>query len=134
MSPSTLSTVTRRFKACGDHLDVESVVLKAQKEKKAARKEAAPAPRPQRPASAGDAAKRLRTLEQLREELTSRVEVAEARVSDIDALFCRPGYFDETAAEEVSARQRERTDLSAEVSRLLGEWESLEDEIGELSA
>ncbi len=130
-----LGTYEEYVQACGDdHLDVEGVVLKAQKEKKAARKEAVPAARPPRPATAGDAAKRLRTLEQRREELTTRVGVAEARVSDIDALFCRPGYFDETAAEEVSARQRERTDLTAEVSKLLREWEGLEDEIGELSA
>ena len=130
-----LGTYEEYVQACGDdHLDVEGVVLKAQKEKKAARKEAAAAPRPQRPATAGDRAKRLRTLEQRREELTSRVEVAEARVSDIDALFCRPGYFDETPAQDVAAQQRERTDLVGEVSRLLAEWEGLEDEIGELSA
>ena len=130
-----LGTYEEYVQACGDdHLDVESVVLKAQREKKAARKEAAARPPARRPASPGDAAKRLRTLEQRREELTSRVEVAEARVSEIDALFCRPGYFEETPAVDVATRQRERAELVDEVSRLLAEWESLEDEIGEISA
>ena len=46
----------------------------------------------------------------------------------------RAGYFDETATDEVAARQRERTDLTAAVHKLLEEWEGLEDEIGELSA
>jgi hypothetical protein len=90
-----------------------------------------PKPKTSRPA---DPAARLRTLEKKREELTLRIEAAEARVVEIDDLFCREGYFEDTPATEVSARQRERADLTDEVARLLAEWEGLEDEIGELSA
>jgi hypothetical protein len=129
-----LGTYEEYVAACGDdHLDVESVVLKAQKEKKEAKREAPapPKPKPTRPA---DPAGRLRTLEKKRGELTARIEAAEARVVEIDDLFCREGYFDSTAPDEVAARQRERADLTAEVSRLVAEWEGLEDEIGELSA
>jgi hypothetical protein len=57
-----------------------------------------------------------------------------ARLVEIDDLFCRTGYFEATAPDEIAARQRERADLTAEVSRLVAEWDGLEDEIGELSA
>jgi ABC-type multidrug transport system ATPase subunit len=126
-------TYEEYVQACGDdHLDVESVVLKARSEKKAERREAAE-PKRERAATASPAA-RLRTLERRREELTTRVQAAESRVSEIDELFCRPGYFDRTAPDEVAARRRERTALEEEVSSLLTEWEGLEDEIEQLSA
>ena len=125
-----LGTYEEYVQACGDdHLDVESVVLKARSEKKRRAVE----PKRERIPPAPPAA-RLRALERRREELTARVEKAEARVSEIDELFCRPGYFERTAADEVAARRRERTALEEEVSGLLAEWEGLEDEIGELSA
>ncbi|MBM4183205.1 MAG: ATP-binding cassette domain-containing protein [Gemmatimonadetes bacterium] len=129
-----LGTYEEYVAACGDdHLDVESVVLKAQKEKKEAKREAAPSQKPKvaRPA---DPAARLRTLEKQREELTARIEAAEARVIEIDDLFCREGYFEKTPKAEIASAERERADLSDEVARLLAEWEGLEDEIGELSA
>jgi len=128
-----LGTYEEYVAACGDdHLDVESVVLKAQKEKKDAKREAAPAkPKVARPA---DPAARLRTLEKQREELTARIEAAEARVIEIDDLFCREGYFEKTPKAQIASAERERADLSDEVARLLAEWEGLEDEIGELSA
>jgi ATPase subunit of ABC transporter with duplicated ATPase domains len=126
-------TYEEYVQACGDdHLDVESVVLKARGEKKAERREA---PEPKRePAATASPAVRLRALERRREELTSRVQAAESRVSEIDALFCRPGYFEQTAADEVAARRRERTALEEEVAGLIAEWEGLEDEIDQLSA
>jgi ABC-type multidrug transport system ATPase subunit len=132
-----LGTYEEYVAACGDdHLDVESVVLKARSEKtekKAKQREAPEGKLPKRDGSASPAA-RLKTLERRREELTARVEAAESRVAAIDALLCRPVYFEQTAADEVAARRRERTMLEYEVSGLLAEWEGLEDEIGELSA
>jgi ABC-type multidrug transport system ATPase subunit len=127
-----LGTYEEYVQACGDdHLDVESVVLKARTEKTKQR-EPKPA-HPAKPAPTQSPAARLRALERRREELTARVEAAEARVSEIDALFCRTGYFESTAADEVAARQQERSKLAAEVSSLLEEWEGLEDEIAQLS-
>jgi cell division septum initiation protein DivIVA len=75
----------------------------------------------------------LRALERRREELTARVQEAESRVSEIDELFCRPGYFEQTATSEVAARRRERTALEEEVASLIAEWEGLEDEIEQLT-
>jgi uncharacterized protein YlxW (UPF0749 family) len=128
-----MGTYEEYVAACGDdHLDVESVVLKARSEKKAERRELA---QPKRERSTpGSPAARLRTLERRREELTARVEAAESRVAAIDALFCQPGYFEQTSTDEVAARRRERTALEEEVASLLAEWESLEDEIEQLSA
>jgi ATPase subunit of ABC transporter with duplicated ATPase domains len=133
-----LGTYEEYVAACGDdHLDVESVVLKAQKEKKEKQADrrvtAAPSRLPQASGSK-QAASKLRSLERRREELTARIEAAEARVIEIDDLFCRVGYFESTPADEVSARQRERGELVDEVARLLAEWEMLESEIAEVSA
>jgi ATPase subunit of ABC transporter with duplicated ATPase domains len=132
-----LGTYEEYVQACGDdHLDVESVVLKARSEKTAekAKQREPKTAQPAKAAATQSPGARLRALERRREELTARVETAEARVSEIDALFCRAGYFESTAADEVAARQQERSKLAAEVSRLLEEWEGLEDEIEELSA
>jgi ATPase subunit of ABC transporter with duplicated ATPase domains len=137
-----LGTYEEYVATCGDdHLDVESVVLKAQKEKKedkkeksAVKREAAPKPKSAAPANPKEAAAKLRSLERRREELTKRIETAEGRVIEIDDLFCRPGYFESTAADEVAARQRERAENVDEVARLLSEWEMLEGEIEEVSA
>jgi ABC-type sulfate/molybdate transport systems ATPase subunit len=129
-----MGTYEEYVQACGDdHLDVESVVLKARTEK-AAVKTKQREPKTAKGAPTQSPAARLRDLERRRAELTARVEAAEARVSEIDALFCRPGYFESTAAAEVAARQQERSALSAEVSSLLEEWEGLEDEIADVSA
>jgi ATPase subunit of ABC transporter with duplicated ATPase domains len=132
-----LGTYEEYVAACGDdHLDVESVVLKAQKEKKekSALTPAPPPPRPQERANPKEAAAKLRSLERRREELTKRIETAEGRVIEIDDLFCRPGYFESTAPDEVATRQRERAEMVDEVARLLSEWEMLENEIEEVTA
>jgi len=133
---------------CGDdHLDAAQVVLKAKREKKAARAESrseatsgsAPASGASSAASgssgsSGAAARggnarvaNPRVLERRRDELTGRIETAEARVAEIDALFTRPGYFDQTPAGEVKRLQEERARLEDRViPDLMDAWEDVE--------
>ena len=105
--------------ACGDdHLDVDHVVLKA-----------APARKPKegRNARMGKAPSGRREREQRERhlaDLTERIDQAEARVGEIDALFCAPDYFTRTPAEEVRARQEERDRLQADLAGLMAEWEA----------
>jgi ATPase subunit of ABC transporter with duplicated ATPase domains len=121
--------------SCGDdHLDADSVVLKAKREEKRGReKESASGARrdggaPAREPARSDAAQRRR-LEQRRDEITAGIEAAEARVGEIDATFARPGYFQAAAPEEMASLNEERTRLQERVARLMEEWERLEGEL-----
>ncbi len=121
---------------CGDdHLDATQVVLKAKREKKAARAEAKSEGTGGRRASQGDARGDSRggkpsvnpmVLKRKRDELTSRIEQAESRVAEIDALFLRPGYFDETEPQQVKRLQEERARLVDRLPGLMAEWEEAE--------
>jgi ATPase subunit of ABC transporter with duplicated ATPase domains len=127
--------------ACGDdHLDADSVVLKARREdRKAKRKEpsgngngtgpAAPEPRRDR----ADGAARRGRLEKRRDEVTAEIDAAEAGILEIDQLFCRPGYYDETPAEAVAEANGRRASLQERVERLMQEWEKLEREIEQIA-
>ncbi len=110
---------------CGDdHLDVETAVLKAKREKRKAKR---------RPA-AGDRqmARRRGRLEKRRDRLTGEIEQAEARVHSINELFCNPGFFDKTPESEVRKLEREQKGLSGRVDELMTEWEEVEKELAEL--
>jgi ATPase subunit of ABC transporter with duplicated ATPase domains len=135
--------------ACGDdHLDVDSVVLKAGRTEKQGKKDAKPekSQKPERadgqkgrtragpvsgnggPRDPGSPASpaELKHLEARRDELTDRVDAAETRMAEIDAAFCEPGYYDRTPADAVATLEAERAELEATVERLMSEWESVE--------
>ena len=62
-------------------------------------------------------------------EIDIRVRAAdpgETRVEDIDAAFCKPGFFEETSESKVRSMQQERDKLAAELEKLMAEWEELE--------
>ena len=100
-----------------DHLDEEQVILKAKKEKRAGRTRSSPrAPEPT-PKSRGKSGPS-------EDEVTARIERAEARIEAIDRIFLQPGYFEMTPPEEVRALEDERTGLQDEVARLMEVWEA----------
>jgi ATPase subunit of ABC transporter with duplicated ATPase domains len=124
-----LGTYEEYVHACGDdHLDADTVVLKARREEKKEKRKEAPAAAQPRPAPRQDAAQRSR-LERRRDELTAEIEAAEARIAEIDATFSRAGYFESTAPDRVQALQGERSGIQSRVERLMGEWESVEAEL-----
>ncbi len=125
--------------ACGDdHLDVDTVVLKARER---GGKEEAGASRAGGDASgtaSGDSGarvrtddRRLRALRDRREAITSRIETLEARVAEIDGAFADPGFYVDTPREEIRALEQERARLQAELEELLAEWESVETELAD---
>jgi predicted nuclease with TOPRIM domain len=71
----------------------------------------------------------LNRLTRTRDDLTERIEAAEGRVAEVDALFCRPGYFEETPADEVTRLQEERARLEGSVNELTEKWAAVEMEI-----
>lgn len=103
-------------------------MLKARTERK--RASASPGPKP-----AQRRAGPPRTLAKLRRELgtiTQRIQSAEARVREIEGLFCEPDYFTRTPADEVRAREAERKALHEEIAELMPTWEGLEHDVAAL--
>jgi ATPase subunit of ABC transporter with duplicated ATPase domains len=121
---------------CGDdHLDADTVVLKARREERKEKGKGGAAQGNGRrqgasvtSARAPDAGRRRR-LEARRDELLKEIETAEARVLAIDETFTDAGYFDSTPPQEVAALRGERERCQDRVSQLLQEWERLETEL-----
>ena len=59
------------------------------------------------------------------DEVAGRIEAAEGRVGEIDAVFARAAFYEEAGRDEVAALQAERREMVAEIERLMGEWEGL---------
>lgn len=115
---------------CGDdHLDVESVVLKAKKEKK----KASPVSEPTPPRKTNADRNRQRKLEARRKEIEREIETTEKRVAEIDETFCRPDYYEETDPAEVRELQKERERAAAKAEKLMAEWESIEKDLETLA-
>jgi hypothetical protein len=54
------------------------------------------------------------------------LEVAERRVREIEETFGRPGYYDRTPADEITALDGERLELAREIERATGQWDEVE--------
>ena len=74
------------------------------------------------------------TLARRRDQVTVSVEKAEARIHEINELFCDPTFFDRTSRDQVKKLENEQKTLSGQVEGLMGEWEKLEEQIAELGA
>ncbi|HEX7048806.1 MAG TPA: ABC-F family ATP-binding cassette domain-containing protein [Longimicrobiales bacterium] len=72
---------------------------------------------------------RLKQLERRRDEVTAAIQSAEARIAEIDGIFCEPGYYDRAPVDEVGALERERAALLERIERLMDEWEGVETEL-----
>lgn len=132
-----LGTYEEYVHACGDdHLDADTVVLKARRESKKTRQQHAPRADGKRgggssarKADERAAAARRRDAEQRLAIVTAEVEQVEARVAEIDGIFAAPRYFEDTPPDVVRSLQAERSGLQAQVESLLEEWERLEREV-----
>lgn len=130
-----LGTYEEYVHACGDdHLDVDTVILRASRESKKARRQAREdggrgGGAGARNADERAAAARRRDAEQRLEGVTAEIEHVEARVAEIDGIFASPRYFEDTPADVVRALQAERSELQTQAETLLEEWEQLEREV-----
>ena len=115
--------------ACGDdHLDVDTVILKVkrEKQKKDSTDTSAQGGRDRKSASQrGNSRALRRRLQERQAGLTARIEAAEARVKEIDAMFCKANYFEQTPPAEVRKAEAERNDMEREVNDLMAEWEQV---------
>jgi ATPase subunit of ABC transporter with duplicated ATPase domains len=122
---------------CGDdHLDADRVILKAKTEKRkktegqGKTKERGKTEGRKKTESRKKKAKGTKQILEHQEALAASIEQAEARVAEIDEVFCEPAYFERTSADEVKILEAERTSLQREVAKLTSEWERAEEEIG----
>jgi energy-coupling factor transporter ATP-binding protein EcfA2 len=117
---------------CGDdHLDARAVLRKVRAEKRGAKA----SKEKERPARTGASPERQRrkvqqTLDALTEELTA----AEARVEELNELFCASDFFMKTPTAERNALEAEHRGLSEKVSKLMEDWEGLEAELAGIPA
>ena len=144
--------------ACGDdHLDADTVVLKAREERRKGRGgggvagggAGAGGRRGGRGGASGAAAggggrgrggggrgrARLshvqrRRLEERAGELAGRIEAAEARVAEIEAVFADAAFYSGASPGEVRKLEEERAGLVEEVAARMAEWEGVEGELG----
>jgi ATPase subunit of ABC transporter with duplicated ATPase domains len=123
---------------CGDdHLDSDTVVLKAKKERKEDQVVA-----PQAGASTARAAweeqkrrrNRQKDLPLRRDKALAAVEQAEARKRAIHDLYASPGFYERTSPAEVEALVAEEAGLGPKIEALISEWEALESEIEALES
>ncbi len=111
-----------------DHLDAEAVLrMRREQKKRSAARAAAPV------LDDRQRQQRQRELGKRRDEVTTAVEQAEARVHAINEMFCDPTFFERTSRDQVRKLEDEQKRLSAKVEELMGSWERLESELSLLA-
>ncbi len=119
---------------CGDdHLDADTVVLKAKGEKPLAGSTAGP------PATEGASwedqkrrRNRLGALPARRDKILEAIAAGEARRKAILELYATENFFARTPAEQVQKLEREDGNLAAKIAQWTSEWEAVETELASL--
>ena len=113
-------TYEEYIRFCGDdHLDAAEVILKAKSnKKKKGERGSAPSSRAKN--------KWQRTAAQ-QEKRMARIEKAEARLAEIDALRCEPAYYAKTSPDQIKALECEHADVERALAALLEEWAQVEE-------
>jgi len=110
--------------SCGDdHLDTDAAMLRVRREKRARKSGETKVDKTTAPLGN---AKKIKQLELRRDVVTAAVEEAEQRIEEIDAAFCRPGFFEENDDQTIRSMQAERDKLATDLEQLMSEWEELE--------
>jgi ATPase subunit of ABC transporter with duplicated ATPase domains len=132
-------TYPEYIERCGDdHLDADTVVLRARRAQKAAQGGADGAAGRTENGNGGstpsweDQKKRRNLRAKLpaeRDRVLHQIEAAETRKKAIDDLYCSPGFFERTESTAVQALEEEKVALGSRIEALVSEWESLEQQI-----
>ena len=110
---------------CGDdHLDADRVILKAKQAKKKKEETNPPAQESQ---SNRKGKNKQRRVAARQAERMARIEKAEARLAEIDALRCEPAYYAKTSPDQIKALECEHADIERALATLLEEWAQVEE-------
>ena len=108
-----------------DHLDADTVVLRARREKRKSRGA--------RPASRRGSGKRSpapgASTQARRDRVLARLEEIEARLARIDQVFADAAFYERSGAREIGDLRSERDRLAGKSERLMEEWMALEEEM-----
>jgi len=116
---------------CGDdHLDVEVVATRAREERRKREPGEGRGGRGGRARAGRLTGYQRRQLAARADELAGRIEAAEARVAEIEAVFANPSYYAGASPGEVRRLEEERAGLVDRVAALMAEWEGVEGELG----
>ena len=110
-----------------NHLDAESVLLRVRRDRRKEKARAAATPEEER-----ERQKQIRRLQARRDHVTAAVERHEARVHEINEIFCDPTYFERTPRDKVGKLEAEQKKLNAEIEALMDEWGTIEEELESL--
>jgi ABC-type multidrug transport system ATPase subunit len=123
-------TFAEYLEKCGDdHLDAESIAVRAKREKSANNAGT------NRAATAEEKRAREKNAKQLaarRDKAFAAVEQAEARLAEIHARFASEGFYEKTPPREVDALVAEEAALGPTIAQRMAEWEALEAECAAL--
>jgi hypothetical protein len=123
-----VGTYEEYVERCGDdHLDAEVAALNARRERRRERERERRGPEPP------GAGRERRRLERERQAVTAAIEKAEARVHEINEIFCDPAFFAGTERGRVRTLEVEQERLKAEIEDLMAAWERLEEELAALA-
>ncbi len=115
--------------SCGDdHLDADAAVLRVRRDKRHRKRGASKAPKPK---NSGDVAAKRKRIMLRRDVVTAAIENTEARIEEIDAAFCKPGFFEKNSKQKTRSMQQERDKKALELEKLMAEWEELEAKLEE---
>jgi ATPase subunit of ABC transporter with duplicated ATPase domains len=122
---------------CGDdHLDADTVVLKARQARQGQAGQGSPADSASRDSWEQQKRRRNRLgkLPAERDKVLEAIAAAEARGKAIEAMYCSDGFFERTSAPEVEALEQEKAGLGPHIEALMDRWEALEQELAGLQA
>ena len=129
-----LGTYQEYVHASGDdHLDADTVILKARREKRQKARERRATRTEEEVRSPADVEREVRRLERDRDDVTASLETFENRLAEIDALFCEEGFYDRSAPDEISRLEAERLDVESALEEMMQRWSEVEARLEELS-
>jgi len=111
-----------------DHLDAETVSLKARAEGTRGPKAVVEESHEERRKRAN----RQKTLPKKRDEVLAQIAALERQKVELEARYADPKFFESTPRDEQQKLDRKRAELGASIDRLVSEWEALELELAEL--
>ena len=113
-------TYEEYIRFCGDdHLDAAEVILKAKSnKKKKGERGSAPSSR---------AKNKWQRAAAQQEKRLARIEKAEARLAEINALRCDPAHYAKTSPDHIKALECEHADVERALAALLEEWAQVEE-------
>jgi ATPase subunit of ABC transporter with duplicated ATPase domains len=113
-----------------DHLDSDAVALRARAERKAdTAASGATAASAESWADQKKRRNRAAQLPKLRDKVLAEIAAAEARKTEIEAIYADPSFFQRASRDEIDGLVKEQESLGPKIDGLVGEWEALEREM-----